>query len=152
MLNQNKDLQHLLAADPCPAGAVRAIVIFRDTTEIRWLRFLKRGFRHCAVLVESDIGWVLCDPLSHKTVIKQIFIEDSQEIVDRLAAAGLHAIETVLQNPPRRVAPFMPTTCVEGVKRVLGIHTCWIVTPWQLYRHLMRGSKNMLDNQPNKEY
>ena len=33
-------------------------------------------------------------------------------------------------------APFMLFTCVEAVKRVLGIHRRGIVTPWQLYRHL----------------
>ena len=35
-----------------------------------------------------------------------------------------------------RPAPWGPFTCVEVVKRVLGLHDRWVVTPWQLYRRL----------------
>jgi len=142
MHNENKEL----------SGFGRAIVVFRDATEIRWLRILKRGFRHCAVLVEVEQGWVLCDALSNKTVVKQIFDRSSQEIVERLAAAGLHAIEVRVQTPPARMAPILPFTCVEAVKRILGIHAWSIVTPWQLYRHLVQGQKFVFDNSPNTEY
>jgi len=27
-------------------------------------------------------------------------------------------------------------SCVEFIKRVLGIHSCFILTPWQLYKYL----------------
>ena len=133
-------------------GQGRAIVVFRDATEIRWLRVLKRGFRHCAVLVQAGHGWVLCDALSHKTVINHIYKESSQGIIERLGAAGLHAIEVRLQTPPARMAPILPFTCVEAVKRILGIHAWSILTPWQLYRHLTHDQKFMIDNSPNKEY
>jgi len=35
-------------------------------------------------------------------------------------------------------APWMPFSCVEAVKRVLGIHKSFILTPWQLYRFLRK--------------
>ncbi|MCA3263000.1 MAG: hypothetical protein ING44_13740 [Telmatospirillum sp.] len=128
------------------SGGGRAIVVFRDATEIRWLRFLKRGFRHCAVLVEVECGWILCDALSHRTLLKCIFDASSREIVERLGAAGLHAIEVRVQMPRARIAPILPFTCVEVVKRVLGIHAWGIFTPWQLYRHLIRDQKFIIDN------
>jgi len=39
-------------------------------------------------------------------------------------------------------APWMPHTCVEAVKRVIGLHARFIITPWQLYRHLMVQHEN----------
>jgi hypothetical protein len=41
-----------------------------------------------------------------------------------------------LRRDITKAAPFMLFTCVEAVKRVLGIHRRGIVTPWQLYQHL----------------
>ena len=152
MDNTNNDLSGLGAERPLESGLGRAIVVFRDATEIRWLRFLKRGFRHCAVLVEVEQGWVICDAMSNKTHIKQISNRSSLEIVERLGAAYLHAIEVRVQTPPARMAPILPFTCVEAVKRILGIHAWSIVTPWQLYRHLVQDQKFVFDNSPNTEY
>jgi hypothetical protein len=152
MHNVNNDLSGLGAERSLESGLGRAIVVFRDATEIRWLRFLKRGFRHCAVLVEVEQGWVICDTMSNKTYIKQIFNRPSLEIVERLGAAYLHAIEVRVQTPPARMAPILPFTCVEAVKRILGIHAWSIVTPWQLYRHLVQDQKFVFDNSPNTEY
>ncbi|KAF0112782.1 MAG: hypothetical protein FD149_2342, partial [Rhodospirillaceae bacterium] len=49
---------------------------------------------------------------------------------------GLTVVETVLFVPPLRLAPWAPFTCVEAVKRILGIHVRAIITPWQLYKVL----------------
>ncbi len=119
----------------------RAIVVFCDATEIRWLRCLKRGFRHCAVILEVDGGWILCDPLSNITLLKQLDDSDSDELIQRLLSAGLHALEVGVKTPPPRLAPPLPYSCVEGVKRILGIHAWTILTPWQLYRHLIAEPK-----------
>jgi hypothetical protein len=152
MNNENKELGGLGADRSLESCFGRAIVVFRDATEIRWLRFLKRGFRHCAVLVEVDQGWILCDALSHQTIIKYIFNRSDQDIVEHLGAIGLHAIEVRMQTPPARMAPLLPFSCVETVKRILGIHAWSIVTPWQLYRHLIDDQKFIIDNSPNTEY
>jgi hypothetical protein len=56
-------------ADP-DAGARRnepALVVFADNTDLKFLRSLRRGFRHCFVAVHTAGGWVICDPLSHQT-------------------------------------------------------------------------------------
>jgi hypothetical protein len=136
--------ENLLNFEACPQPKMagnRAIVVFCDTTEIRWLRCLKRGFRHCAVVLEVEGGWVLCDCLSNKIYIKQIFDSSPEKLVQRFLAAGLHAVEVGVKTPPRRLAPPLPYSCVEGVKRILGIHAWTILTPWQLYQHLIREPK-----------
>jgi hypothetical protein len=59
---------------------------------------------------------------------------------DELAAwyrhHGLHVVKTVATTPPAKCAPFRPFTCVEAVKRALGLRAPWVFTPRQLHRHL----------------
>ena len=86
---------------PAPS---RVLVVFRDATELRWLRVLKRGFRHCTVAVETERGWVLIDALSHRTHIKWLSSDGPEGLVARFAAAGLHAIETRSRAAPARLA------------------------------------------------
>jgi hypothetical protein len=40
-----------------------------------------------------------------------------------------------------RLAPVRPFTCVEAVKRLIGIHAPWTLTPWQLFGHLTDENK-----------
>jgi hypothetical protein len=40
------------------------------------------------------------------------------------------------------MAPISFFTCVEGAKRILGVHNIMIVTPWQLYKLLVK-EKNL---------
>ena len=46
-----------------------ALVVFSDTTDLWWLKFLKSGFRHCFVIIKfSDLErdrWVALDPMLH---------------------------------------------------------------------------------------
>jgi hypothetical protein len=45
----------------------------------------------------------------------------------------MRVVETRIRPAPRRPAPLRPYTCVEAVKRILGLHAPWVITPWQLY-------------------
>ena len=126
------------------AGA-RALVVFRDQTEIRWLHGLRRGFRHCAVWVRAGDFWIAQETLSHQTLLGVWPAGDGAGLVAALRASGHRVLRTRIVAAPRRIAPPLPFSCVESVKRVLGIHAWDVLTPWQLYRHLIRGrSKSML--------
>ncbi|MBK8174224.1 MAG: hypothetical protein IPK66_02725 [Rhodospirillales bacterium] len=46
---------------------VNAIVVFSDDTELFFLKWFRRGFRHCFVAVCIDDCWIIYDPLSHQT-------------------------------------------------------------------------------------
>jgi hypothetical protein len=121
------------------AGASRnkpALVVFADNTELKFLRWLRRGFRHCFVAVHTAGGWVICDPLSHQTDLSIVDGFTSEELAAWYRSYGMRVIETRLRTAPFRPAPLRPYTCVEAVKRVLGLHARWVVTPWQLYRLL----------------
>lgn len=114
-----------------------AFVAFSGDTEIRWLKtFLKPGFRHCFVILRDGTRWVSLDPLAHRTEILVHDLPPAFDLPEWLRAQGLRLVAAAPAATPARPAPLMPMTCVESVKRVLGIHSRRIVTPWQLYRYL----------------
>lgn len=116
-----------------------AIVIFSDHTDLWWLKFLRRGFRHCAVLIEQNGQWILVDALAHKTELLIVDVPDGFQLSEWLRDDGCVVCETRLMYHPVD-GPLWPAfaTCVESVKRILGIRHPFIFTPWQLYCHLQR--------------
>ncbi|HEY9163896.1 MAG TPA: hypothetical protein VIN57_04715 [Magnetovibrio sp.] len=131
--------------------APRALVAFDGQTELKWLKLLRPGFRHCFVLVESHAAgvpvWVLYNPLSVGTQIALWPIADATIIRDELVDQGYIVVETKAVPIGRRLFAWRPYTCVEAVKRVLGINASWVWTPWQLYIYLnkMNNQKIILD-------
>jgi hypothetical protein len=129
------------AAGLFASDGAAALVVFRDQTEIAWLRGLRRGFRHCAVWVRAGDLWIVQESLSHRTILGAWRAEREADLVAALRAAGHLVVRARIRPAPRRLAPPLPFSCVEAVKRVLGIHAWHVLTPWQLYRHLVRGAR-----------
>ncbi|GAB6052876.1 hypothetical protein JCM17960_16960 [Magnetospira thiophila] len=115
-----------------------AIVVFVAHSQIWWLRWLKPGFRHCFVIFRQSGGWLVCDPLSHQTLIRPWPMTSGTDSLAWLHNQGCRVAVTRLRQAPLRMAPFRLYTCVEAVKRVLGLQDRWILTPWQLFRFLIR--------------
>lgn len=120
----------------------RAWVIFSGHTDIRWLRFLRPGFRHCFVLMNDGRHWITLDPLSHHTEISVHHVPPTFDLPGWLTSRGQRVVMARPDYTHRKAAPWMPFTCVEAVKRVLGIHKRGIWTPWQLYQHLTEPAFN----------
>lgn len=115
----------------------KAWVVFSGQTEISWLKFLKPGFRHCYVLINDGERWMSLDPLSHVTEVSvHHHVPADFDLPAWLEMRGNRVVKAPMNRDVTKPAPFMIFTCVEAVKRVLGIHRRGIVTPWQLYRHL----------------
>lgn len=114
-----------------------AWVIFSGETDIPYLKILKSGFRHCFILLNDGQHWMSIDPLSPYMDI-QIYhhIESEFRLPQWLQARGYKAIKAKINKQHKKPAPWMFCTCVESIKRILGIYNRYIVTPWQLYRHL----------------
>lgn len=122
-------------------GRRPAIVVYSDNSDLVLLRPLKRGFRHCFVMVSVGSLWVMVDPLSHRTLLA---VTDLRGLCDHLIA--LHhtgrRCQVAMTTPyPERKILVQPFTCVEAVKRILGISAINVLTPFQLYKH---NSKNKL--------
>ena len=113
-------------------------MVFTGSSDLKRLRWLRRGFRHCFVAVSTASGWVIYDPLSQQTDLGIVHGFSADELAGWYLNSGMRVIETRVRAAPCRPAPLRPYTCVEAVKRVLGLHAPWVVTPWQLYWLLCR--------------
>lgn len=114
-------------------------VVFCEETEIPWLRFLKRGFRHCfAIMLQRD-RWVSVDPLSHHMEVCVQDVDSTFDLPAWLQGRGHRVVPVELMEAPRKMAPILPFTCVEAVKRMIGMHRWTVITPWQLYKAITPG-------------
>lgn len=115
-----------------------AIIIFSDNTDIKILKFLKKGFRHCLAVIEFNGTWIIYEPLCNKTKISVLNNTSEDDIVSSFSMIGAKVIKTKIQENETNNGNFLvPTTCVSSIKRILGINKFSIITPWQLYNFLI---------------
>ena len=122
----------------------RALVVFSGQSDQIWLRILRKGFRHCFLVLGSPGGWLYLNPMAHQTQIQVLAVPPHFKLAEWYRNQGLTVVETIPIQPPRRAAPWRPFTCVEAVKRVLGLTSAKILTPWDLYQHLTINGINSL--------
>ena len=119
-----------------PDNPHKAWVIFSGQTDIFWLRLFKPGFRHCFVLMNDGQCWISYDPMSHYTDITVHHMPCFFDMPGWLEGRGHIVVEAKINKAHKRPAPCGIFSCVEAVKRVLGIHSTLVITPWQLFRYL----------------
>ncbi len=132
-----------------------AVVVFCGRTELPWLRLLKPGFRHCFIIVDGGGAWVSLNPMSHRTEVAVLAhgpglgpggAWTSEGLVRWFQSQGFRAVAcrtcrtSRTDAAPRKAAPWLPYTCVEAVKRVLGLRRRLILTPWRLYSHIIKNT------------
>jgi len=116
----------------------RALVVFSDQTGLWWLRFLRRGFRHCFAMIQFGEGWVLYNPLSNGTQIDVWAGVGEDTVRGWLEGQGFVVVEYDLAPLGPDPLAWAPFSCVEAVKRALRVRAGHVVTPWQLYRFLRK--------------
>ena len=116
----------------------RALLVFSGRTGVPWLRWLRPGFRHCFVALDDGREWLTVDPLLHRLEVRASGLPRDFDLADAYRRMDLAVLEIVPAAVPLRRAPFGLFTCVETAKRLLGIRARTVLTPWQLYRHLLR--------------
>lgn len=114
----------------------RVLVVFTGRADLWWLRLLKPGFRHVFLALCGPHGWLVFDPLSHQSLLHDTGLPPEADLAGYYRGLGLTVIETRIRRAPRRAAPWRPYSCVEAVKRLLGLQAPWVLTPWQLHRFL----------------
>lgn len=120
-----------------PYGQSLAIVVFGPSS-LRYLQCLKVGYQHCSVITQDRGLWHMMDPLSNGTHISVLGEARPTEIICAFKDDGYDAIAVQRLAPICKEMPWAPYTCVEAVKRVLGVQDRWILTPWQLRQSLSR--------------
>ncbi len=120
-----------------------AWVVFTNQTELPLLRLLKKGYRHCFVLINDAGNWISIDPMANYMDVSIHSIPSGFDMPDFMIKSGHKVIKVNLNNHIDKCAPWMIFTCVEACKRILGIHKRFIFTPWQLYCHLEKQLKTI---------
>jgi hypothetical protein len=112
-------------------------VVFGNTGERHWWNhILKQGFQHCWALRRQGDLWIIFHTGLGVTETYAAMgeLEDVVRFVDdRVIIRVSGWVDTLRIRVPWVVAP---QTCVEQVKSLLGIRAFWVLTPYQLYRHL----------------
>ena len=121
---------------PAAAAVPRAWVVFCDNSELAWLRLLKPGFRHCFIVLNDGDHWIAIDPLAPLLEVTVPPVPAGFDLPAWFAGQGHRVVPAPVRRGLRRPAPVGPFTCVETCKRVLGLHARFVLTPWQLFRHL----------------
>jgi hypothetical protein len=129
-----------------------ALVVFVGHADCCWLGCLRAGFRHCFVALRDGSTWLTCDPLKDRIELSALPIPADFDLASIYADRG----HTVLfgQTKPglaRRPLAFAPLTCVTVAKRLLGVRAPWVLTPWQLCRHLRADARGFVDVRPKAD-
>lgn len=114
-------------------------MVFADRAECAWLRLLKPGFRHCFAALREQGGWLILDPLLDRIELAWVPPDQDFDLPSFYATQGHIVLAGTARAPERvpRVPRLTPLTCVSAVKRLLGIDAAGVLTPWQLFRHLL---------------
>lgn len=116
-------------------------VIFMNAPDKKQLKFLKSGFRHCLYAEKQGKTWIVIDPLSTRTeCILQCDDKDGNPIA-RLKQAGFLCVEVKSYIKPIHHCSLEILSCVTQVKRLLGIQSWRVQTPYQLYKFIQKELK-----------
>jgi len=113
-------------------------LVFTNETDLKRLKILKKGFRHCFAIMQQSDRWILIDPRSNKTDIRLLAHPIHFNLPRYFKSQGHHIVKLQTIKTPQKVAPILNISCVGLMKRFIGLHAWFIITPYQLYRHLNR--------------
>ena len=116
-------------------------VVFADNTSLWWLKLLKPGFRHGYVILRlyKTGRWLELNPLSNQFLAAIYDYPPDFDFPGYIRTRrNVRLCRVEIAAAPLKCAPLSFFTCVEFVKRVIGLHDCFIHTPWQLYQKISK--------------
>ena len=123
----------------------KAVLVFCDNQGIWWLRFLKKGFRHCFIILETDRELIWIDPLSSGVSIKTIKPMEMSVLIEFYERKGMYVLVHEMKEIETRYPfPIGVFSCVEMIKRLIGLRDLRVQTPWQLYKFINRTKKEYI--------
>ena len=124
---------------------MRAWVVFTDDTDYPPLKILKRGFRHCFLVMHDGRVWLTLDPLLNRMEIQVHHdLPPDFDFTAHWTGQGDRVVAVEIRDGSKHrncPAPPMIFTCVEAIKRVLGIRSWRVLTPFGLYRFICHAGR-----------
>ncbi len=115
----------------------RALILFSGESSLRRTVVLRRGFRHCAVLLERQTWWLFLNPLASGLLRARVAATDPEDLSRAYRTLGWTVLEVCRSGSPGRAArPGQRQSCVAFTKRAIGLRAPGVVTPHQLFRHI----------------
>ncbi len=118
----------------------QAWAVFTNQSDLPYLRFFKKGYRHCFVIINDGKNWISIDPMANYMDVAIHHLPPEFDMVKWLSSRGNIVVPANLNIDINKPAPWMIFTCVEACKRILGIHKRFIITPWQLHNYLQKST------------
>ena len=119
----------------------KAYVAFTTRTDYKWLQIvLGKSFPHCSLHIQDDKGWTSVEGLAGYTEIFRHDITAGFDLPDMLRKQGMIVVPAPLRRDEKVMKILAPSvfSCVELVKRILGLRQPFIITPKQLHRALVK--------------
>ena len=112
-----------------------AVVGFGGEPTLWWMRFLKKNFYHCLVALKCQNEWLLIDPLIHCIDVTWIKRGNVRLYLKR---HGYQTLDVSITEPKAKLLRIAPFTCVEMVKRIIGVQKRSVFTPFKLFKYLKK--------------
>lgn len=113
-----------------------ALVVFHGFGQGALARLFGRaGYRHCFICFKSQGAWLRLDFLGGRPIL-ELVCADAFDLAAFYREAGLNVVETHRRAAGPPVWPLMLATCVGAAKQILGLRVPFVLTPYQLKRHL----------------
>ena len=118
-------------------GRQRAVVLFHDRGLGCYRRFLRRGFRHCALVLDEGDYWVGVDAGFGAPKVR-VLADSRHDIASAYRETGRYHVQEIEFRRRPRMNGLAVRSCVSLVKELLCVRAWWVQTPFQLYRYLER--------------
>jgi hypothetical protein len=100
-----------------------------------WTRFLKKGFSHVFVLIPQHEGYLFIESTLSSIDVK--YLTEHSKLPKSLDKSSV-VVKYCTEIDYNLTSSWLrPCTCVEVVKRIIGLDKWWIFTPYQLYRYIL---------------
>lgn len=116
-------------------------IVFSNDTDIPILKIFRRGFRHCFMIMQQNDRWILIDPRANKTDVQLLPHPKSFNFPRYYLEQGKTVLKIPTIKTPHKILSPFPVSCVETLKRLIGLHAWWVMTPYQFYKHLFQLQK-----------
>lgn len=104
-------------------------------------RFLKPGFRHCFIFFKGERCWLMLNPTRWFLHVMELSCIPSDPFPNYLKENNpdITILRVVSRLDDTGTMYFRPLTCVSHTAYIIGLTKRFVITPYQLYRCLLKG-------------